>query len=151
MTVQSQYEALPTPTTPKTGEGLSLLLAMIEREPKEPKDEASIQHKERLRQKVSHAAQTFVAKNALLRDQNRFQTKINDESKPRRAAKSNILGRARVVTWEVLEKKRAENAEKEAKKAAKAAREAITGKKRGRPRKDTTTDTLEPKAKVART
>jgi hypothetical protein len=74
MTAQSQYEALPTPTTPKSEEGLSLLLAMIERVPKEPNDEASSQHKERLQQKVSHAAQTFVAKNALLRDQNRFLT-----------------------------------------------------------------------------
>jgi hypothetical protein len=55
------------------------------------------------------------------------------------------------VTWEDLEKMRVENAEKEVKKAAKAAREAIIGKKRGRPRKDTTTDTIEPKAKVAQT
>jgi hypothetical protein len=116
LTVQSQYEALPTPTTPKSGEGLSQLLAMIERIPKESNDEASSQHKERFQQKVSHDAQTFVAKNALLRDQNRFLTKTNDESKPRRAAKSTILGRARVVTWEDFEKKRVENVEKEAKK-----------------------------------
>ncbi|KAF1937567.1 hypothetical protein EJ02DRAFT_469590 [Clathrospora elynae] len=146
--VQSQYEVLPTPATPKSGEDFARLLAMIKHV---PNDEASSQHKERLQQKVSHAAQTFLAKNPLLRDHNRFLTKINDESKPRRATKSTILGKARVMTWEDLEKKRVEHAEKEAKKAAKAAREAITGKKRGRPRKITTADTPEPKAKVART
>jgi hypothetical protein len=148
--VQSRYESLPTPTTPKSGEGLARLLAMIEHVPKEPSDEASNQHKERLQQKVSHAAQTFLAKNALLRDHNKFLTKIDDESKTRRATKSTILGKARVMTWEDLEKKRQERAEKEEKKAAKEAREAITGKKRERARTSSSADTLEPKAKVAR-
>ncbi|KAF1935013.1 hypothetical protein EJ02DRAFT_362433, partial [Clathrospora elynae] len=144
------YEALPTPTTPKPGEDLARLLAMIEHVPKEPSDEARNQHKERLQQKVSHAVQTFLAKNALLRDHNKLLTKINDESKTRRATKSTILGKARVMTWEDLENGRRERTEKEEKKAAKEAREAITGKKRGRARTSSSADTLEPKAKVAR-
>lgn len=114
------------------------------------KHEASSQRKERLQEKLSHAAQTFLAKNALLRDQNRFLTKINDESKARRATKSTILGKARVMTWEDLEEARKKDAEKKAKKAAKKAREATTGKKRGRPQKSAMTDITEPKAKVAR-
>ncbi|KAF2022977.1 hypothetical protein EK21DRAFT_81851, partial [Setomelanomma holmii] len=81
--VQSQYEALPTPVTPKSGEDLARLLAMLEHVPNKPNDEASSLRRDRLQQKVSHAAQTFLAKNALLRDQNRFLTKINDESKTR--------------------------------------------------------------------
>ncbi|KAF2818120.1 hypothetical protein CC86DRAFT_245609, partial [Ophiobolus disseminans] len=146
VTTQSEYDALPTPATPKSGADLAKLLDIIEHI---PNDEASSQRRDRLQQKVSHAAQTFLAKNALLRDHNRFLTKINNESKTRQATKSTILGKARVMTWEDLEKKRRESAEKEAKKAAKEAREAITGKKRGRPRKSTT-DISEPKAKVAR-
>ena len=87
-----------------------------------PNDEASSQRKERLQQKVSDAAQRFFAKNALLYDQNRFLTEMNDESKARRAAKSAILGKAKVMTWEDLEKARAEHAVKEAAKAEKKAK-----------------------------
>jgi hypothetical protein len=54
-----------------------------------------------------------------------------------------------VITFEDLVQARAGHAEKEAKKAARAAGEATTGKKRDRPRKSTTVDKLEPKAKVA--
>ena len=127
---------------------MNLLLKMIEHVPNDD-DEASSQRKERLQEKLSHAAQTFLIKNALLRDQNRFLTKINDEGKARRATKSVILGKgkARVMTWEDLEKARVEHEKKEEKKAAKEAREATIGKKRGRPQKSAT---VEPKAKVAR-
>lgn len=60
-TVEPHYEALPTPATPKLGETLTLLLKMIEHEASSPR-------KERLQEKLSHAAQTFLAKNALLHD-----------------------------------------------------------------------------------
>ena len=55
-----------------------------------------------------------------------------------------------MITYEDLEKAREVHAEKVAKNAAKETREATTGKKRGRPRKSTTADTPQPKAKVAR-
>ncbi|KAF2732124.1 hypothetical protein EJ04DRAFT_566217 [Polyplosphaeria fusca] len=95
---------------------------------------------------------------------------MNDESKARRVVKSVMLGKAKVMTWEDLEKARGEHAAKEAakvekkakttareaKKVAKTAlrlKDAATGEeKRGRKRMAATsgTDPLEPRAKVAR-
>jgi hypothetical protein len=134
-----------------------------------PNDDASSQHKGRLQQKVANAAQTYLAKIALLDDQNTFLAKINDEGKARRSADSKILGTARVVGYEDLEKARAERAVKDAKKAEvqarKAAKEAgkvasaiseaegaTVGKNtRGRKRKSAAlgTEPAEPAAKVA--
>jgi hypothetical protein len=109
-----QYESIPTPATPVSSETLASLLDIIKHV---PNDQASSQRKERLQQKVSNTALTLFAKNALLRDQNEFLTHINHEGKTRRVTKSTVLGTARVVTWNVLEKARAEHAVKEAKKA----------------------------------
>ena len=117
-----QYEALPTPVTPVSAEALTSLLNMIKQV---PDDETSKRHKERLQQKVTTAAQTFLAKNALLEDRNQFLTKINDEGKVRRSTKSETLGKARVMSFEDLEKARAERVVKEAKKAAKEAKEGV--------------------------
>lgn len=156
-----QYEALPTPVTPVSAEALTSLLNMIKQV---SDDETSRQHKERLQQKVTTAAQTFLAKNALLEDRNQFLTNINDEGKVRRSAKSEIIGKARVMSYEDLEKARAERALKEAAKEAKrAAREAKEGAKEvqkvatagkgklGRKRKSPEeAGAPEPKAKVAR-
>lgn len=116
-----------------------------------------------LQQKVSNAAQTFLAKNALLRDQNKFLTKVNNEGKARRSTNSAILRKAKVMSYEDLEKARTERAAKVAKKAAKGPKnvastalqveEATIGKtKRGQKRKSATAgvDVLGPKAKVAR-
>lgn len=117
-----QYESMPTPATPVSAESLASLLNMIKLI---PNDDAK--RKERLQQKVSNAALTFLAKNALLDEQNKFLTEINNEGKTRRATKSTILGTAKVMTWDDLEKARAEHAAKEAKKAetkAKAAKKA---------------------------
>jgi hypothetical protein len=116
---RSGYEALPTPTTPVSGEALT---ALLERIKSIPDDDASSQHKGRLQQKVANAAQTYLAKIALLDDQNTFLAKINDEGKARRSADSKILGTARVVKYEDLEKARAERAVKDAKKAEVQAR-----------------------------
>lgn len=108
-----QYEALPTPVTPVSAEALTSLLKMIKQA---PDDETSRQYKERLQQKVTTAAQIFLAKIAPLEDRNRFLTNINDEGKVRRSTKSEILGKARVMSYEDLEKARAERAIKEAAK-----------------------------------
>jgi hypothetical protein len=157
------YEALPTPTTPVSGEALTSLLERIK---SIPDDDASSQHKDRLQQKVANAAQTYLAKIALLNDQNTFLAKINNEGKARRSADSKILGTARVVRYEDLEKARAERAVKDAKKAEvqarKAAKEAgkvasampeaegatVDKNTRGRKRKSAGLGT-EPAAKVA--
>lgn len=149
-----QYEALPMPVTPVSAEALTSLLNMIEQV---SDDETSRQHKERLQQKVTSAAQTFLAKNALLEDRNQFLTNINDEGKVRRSTKSEILGKARVMSYEDLEKARAERAVKEAAKEAKKGAKEVTkvataGKgKRGQKRKSPEeAGASEPKAKVAR-
>ena len=118
-----QYEALPTPATPMSAESLTLLLNMIKQVPDD--GETSRQYKERLQQKVTAAAQTYLAKNALLEDRNQFLTNINDEGKVRRSSKSEIIGKARVMSYEDLEKARAERAMKEAAKEAKKAAKEI--------------------------
>ncbi|KAF2679217.1 hypothetical protein K458DRAFT_314832, partial [Lentithecium fluviatile CBS 122367] len=161
------YEALPTPVTPVSGEALASLLDRIKRV---PNDEASSQHKAKLQQKVANAAQTYLAKIALLYNRNQFLAAIYNEGKARRAADQKVIGTARVATYEDLEKKRAERAvtdakeaEKKTKKAAKEARNvasaapeaegAATGmKKRGRKRKSAASEAgaAMPKAKMAR-
>ncbi|KAF2818082.1 hypothetical protein CC86DRAFT_238927, partial [Ophiobolus disseminans] len=161
------YEALPTPVTPVSGEALASLLDRIKRV---PNDEVSSQHKAKLQQKVANAAETYLAKIALLYNRNQFLATINNEGKARRAADQKVLGTAKVATYEDLEKKRAERAvtdakeaEKKAKKAAKEARNvesaapeaegAATGlKKRGRKRKSAASEAgaATPKAKMAR-
>lgn len=149
-----QYETLPMPVTPVSAETLTSLLNMIKQA---PDNETSRQRKERLQQKVTTAAQTFLAKNALLEDRNEFLTNINDERKVRRSSKSEILGKARVMSYEDLEKARAERAikeaVKEAKKGAKKVKKVATAGngKRSRKRKSPEEAGVpEPKAKVAR-
>lgn len=114
-----QYEALPMPVTPVSAEALTSLLNLIKQV---SDDETSRQHKERLQQKVTSAAQTFLVKNALLEDRNQFLTNINDEGKVRRSTRSEILGKARVMSYEDLEKARAERAVKESAKEVRRAR-----------------------------
>ena len=136
-------------------------------------DETSKQRLQRHVQRLTNATQLSFAERALLQEHNRFLAETNNEAKVRRWTKSEILGTTRVMSYEDLEKVRAERAakeaakeakkaEKEAKKAAKEAKkvasattaveEATAGKgKRVRKRKSPTeADTPEPKAKVAR-
>jgi hypothetical protein len=53
------------------------------------------------------------AKRALLRDENRFLTSINNEAKVRRSTKSVVLGKAKVMSYEDIEEARAKRAAKE--------------------------------------
>lgn len=143
-----QYEPLRTPLTPASPGALNSLLNKIKQV---PDDEMNRQHKQRLQQKVNNAAQLFLAKNALLEDRNCFLTTINDESKIRRSSRSEILGKARVMSYEDLEKARADRAVKE---AAKEAKKADTVGKRRYKRQCKNfehTDMLEPEAQMART
>ncbi|KAL2048307.1 hypothetical protein N7G274_000218 [Stereocaulon virgatum] len=68
-----------------------------------PDDETSRQHKQRRQQKASNAAQMFLANNAFLEDRNGFLTSMDDEDKVRRSATSEILVKARVMSYEDLE------------------------------------------------
>ncbi|KAI4135222.1 MAG: hypothetical protein LQ347_000861 [Umbilicaria vellea] len=147
-----QDQVPQTPATPLSAEGLTLLLNMIKQV---PDNETNRQHKERLQQKHTNATQLSFAERALLQEHNRFLAQINNEAKVRRSIKSDVLGTARVMSYEDLKKAKAERAAKkaatEAKKAAKEAREATAGKStRDRKRKSLAgADAPEPKAKVA--
>ncbi|KAF2417700.1 hypothetical protein EJ08DRAFT_571392, partial [Tothia fuscella] len=157
------YEVLPTPVTPVSAEALTSLLDMIKQV---PDDETSRQHKCRLQQKITNAAHTSFARNALLQDRNQFLALINDEGRVRRSTKSEILGKARVMSYEDLERARVQRATKEeakangkAKRSSKPAittpdsEEAIATKgKRGRKRKSAAlqADPSKTKAKVVR-
>lgn len=63
---------------------------------------------------------------ALLDDENRELFKQNNEAKHRRSAKSTMIGKAKVMSYEDIEEARAKRAAKEA---------AAASKKRGRKRK----------------
>ncbi|KAF1828062.1 hypothetical protein BDW02DRAFT_584761 [Decorospora gaudefroyi] len=69
------------------------------------------------------------AQQGLNQDQIQHLTKINDESKPRRKTKSEILRKARVMSYEDIEAARAKRAKQEADKEAKRKRKA------GRPKR----------------
>jgi hypothetical protein len=154
-----------TPVTPVSAEAVTALHNLIT-EDANMLDEMSKQRVRRHVQKLTNATQLSFAERALLQEHNRFLAEINNEAKPRRAAKSDVLGTARVMSYEDLEKARSERAAKEvakeAKKAAKeakkaasvapAAEEATSSKaQRGRKRKNVVeADAPEPKAKVAR-
>jgi hypothetical protein len=63
-------------------------------------------------QKFTKAGQTSFAKGVLQQSQIRFLIKINDKSKVRRSTKSEILGKAKGMSYEDLEEARAKRAEK---------------------------------------
>jgi hypothetical protein len=115
-----------TPVTPVTTEALTSLHNLIKQEAC-ALNEPSKQRLQRHVQKLASAAQISFAKQALLQDQNRFLSKINNEAKVRRSTRSVVLGNAKVMSYEDLEEARAKRAAKE---------KATAGKgKRGRKRK----------------
>jgi hypothetical protein len=140
-----QDEVLQTPVTPVTTEALTSLHNLIKQDAF-ALDEPSKQRLRRHVQKLASAARISFAERALLQDQNRFLSKINNEAKVRRSTRSVVLGKAKVMSYEDLEEARAKRAAKEKATAGK-------GKgKRGRKRKSPAPEagSPEPKAKVAR-
>ena len=81
--------------------------------------QASNQSFERLVQKLTKATQTFFTQCVLQRNQIQFLTKMNNESKVRRSTKSEVLGKAKVMSYEDLEEERERRAKKVAAKKAK--------------------------------
>jgi hypothetical protein len=158
---QDQVTLPQTPVTPISAEAVASLHNLIKQDA-HVLDETSKQRLQRHVQKLTDAAQLSFAERALLQEHNRFLAKINNEAKVRRSTKSKIIGTARVMSYEDLEKAREERAAKEAEKEARKAKKvlnvtptaegAIAGKgKRGGKRKNRTeADALEPKAKMMR-
>ena len=99
-----QDEVLQTPVTPASAEALTLLHNLIKQDA-HTVNETNIQRLQRHVQKLAHAAQIYFAKRALIHDQNHFLTRMNNEAKVRRSTKSVVLGKAKVMSYEDIEKK----------------------------------------------
>ncbi|ORX92858.1 hypothetical protein BCR34DRAFT_500368, partial [Clohesyomyces aquaticus] len=115
-----------TLATPVSSDALTSLLNLIKQA---PYDKTSKMHHQRLVQKLANAAQTSFAQQALDQDHIQFLSKMNNEAKTRRKTRSDILGKARVMTYEDIEAARAKRAEQD------AAKEARGKRKRGRLKK----------------
>jgi hypothetical protein len=107
-------------------------------------NEPSKQDIQKYVQKLANAAHMSSAECALLREQTRFLTKMNNEAKPRRSTKSEVVGNAKVMSHEDIKDVRAKRVEK--------AEAAANKGKRGRKRKRDATevDVAEQRAPVAR-
>jgi hypothetical protein len=112
-----------TPVTPVSLEAVASLRILIEQDA-HLQDDTSRQRLRRRLQKLTNATQLSFAERALLQDQNAFLNRINNEAKVRRSTKSEIIGTARVMSFEDLERARTARSMKDAEKAAKKARTA---------------------------
>jgi hypothetical protein len=96
-----------TTVTPVTAEGLTWLTDLIKQDAcAAVSDEASRQRLQRRVQKLASAAKISFAKQSLLQDHNRLLYKINSEAKVRRSTRSLVIGTAKVIEWEDLERAR---------------------------------------------
>jgi hypothetical protein len=107
-----------TPVTPVTTEALTSLHNLIKQELNEPSKHRIQRHV----QKLASAAKISFAKQSLLQDQNRFLFEITSKAKARRSARSVVLGKAKVMSYEDLEEARAKRAAKEKATAGKGKR-----------------------------
>jgi hypothetical protein len=131
-----QDDVLQTPVTPVSAEALTSLHNIIKQEA-QTHNGPSVQRLQRHVQKLANAAQVSFADRALLRDQNQFLHRINNEAKVRRSTRSVVLGKAKVMSFEDIEEARAKR----------AAKEVIKGKgQRGRKRKSAALEAGEPES-----
>lgn len=117
---RSQHDVPPTPVTPISAEAVSALHDLIKKDA-HSLDAASQQRLQRRLDKLTNATQLSFAERTLLQEQNRFLTTVNNEAKVRRSTKTSIIGKARVMSYEDLEKARTERSAKEAEKEARKA------------------------------
>lgn len=135
---RTQDDMLQTLVTPMSIEALTSLHNLIKQDA-HTLNKTSIQRQQRHVQKLANAAQISFAERALLHDQNQFLTRMNNEAKVRRSTNSVVLGKAKVMSYEDIEKARAKR----------AAKEVIKGKgKRGRKRKGAALEGGEPEPKL---
>jgi hypothetical protein len=140
---QDKAMQLPsTPVTPVTAKDLTSLQCLIEHNADELSEKRQKDLKKYL-EKVINAAKTSFAEQALLRDRARFLFKTNSEAKVRRATKSIMLGKAKVMSFEDLEQARARRAAKDQAKA--------TGTRKRKRKNTPELDMPSPPAKAART
>ncbi|GIZ48193.1 hypothetical protein CKM354_001126400 [Cercospora kikuchii] len=109
-----------TPVTPVSAEAVHALHNLI----KLDTDTLDVTRRQRFQEhleKLTNATQLSFAERALLREPNQFLAKINNEAKARRSTKTEIIGTARVMSYEDLAKARMDRALKEAEREAKRA------------------------------
>jgi hypothetical protein len=112
-----------TPTTPVSAGAVTALQKLIQ-EDACSLDETKKHRLQKHLQKLGNAARLSFAERALLREHNQFLVNVNNEAKVRRSTKSEILGTARVMSYEDLVRARADRARRErAKEAKKASKE----------------------------
>jgi hypothetical protein len=169
-----------TPLTPVSAAGLTSLQNLILKKDAHALEETSKQNLQRHLIKFVKATQLSLTKSALQQNHIQLLTAVNNEAKPRRSTKADILekGSGKVFTYEHLRDKRLRRAEEDAAREAKAktrrdrkskkakqeageARTATSTVRRGRKRKRTTLEVeanspsveagpSAPKGKVAR-
>jgi hypothetical protein len=109
----SDMPATPvTPVTPVTTDAIVSLHNIITQDA-HAIDQSSRQRPQRPVRKLASAAKISFAERALLKDQNRFSSRINSDAKARRSTKSQVLGKAKVMSYQDLEEARAKRNAKE--------------------------------------
>ncbi|KFA56115.1 hypothetical protein S40293_00203 [Stachybotrys chartarum IBT 40293] len=97
-----QDQVPQTPVTPVSAEAVASLHKQIEQDLYEL-DEMNRPCLQKHIQKLTHAAQLSFAERTLLLENNQFLAQMNNKAKVRRSTKSEILGTARVMSYEDLE------------------------------------------------
>ena len=110
---------LRSPVTPTSAEAVTALHDLIKEDAKLLED-PDRQRLQKHLQKLTNATQLSFAERALLTEHNQFLAKINNEAKPRRATRGKVVGTARVMSYEDIERAKAERAISEARKEAKS-------------------------------
>jgi hypothetical protein len=109
-----------TPSTPVSAGAVTTLQKLIQ-EDASLLDETNKYRLQKHLQKLTNAAQLSFAERDLLREHNQFLVNVNNEAKVRRSTKSEVVGTARVMSYEDLVRARVDRASKERAKEAKKA------------------------------
>ncbi|OBS17012.1 hypothetical protein FPOA_12469 [Fusarium poae] len=130
------HERVPqTPPTPVSAEAVTALQKLIQ-EDAYLLDETNKHRLQKHLQKLTNATQLSFAERALLQSHNQFLVHVNNEAKVRRSTKSEVLGTARVMSYEDLVKARQDRARKEwmkdVKKVSRVAKRAAKESKKSR-------------------
>ncbi|KAF1818309.1 uncharacterized protein K489DRAFT_413929 [Dissoconium aciculare CBS 342.82] len=109
------------PVTPVTPVGLAGILALhdVIRHDAQGLDGSSQRRLQKHFQKLSKAVETSFAEHVLLERRNEFLQRTNGEARVRRSTRSKVIGTARVMSYEDLEKARDERALQDAKSTSK--------------------------------
>jgi predicted LPLAT superfamily acyltransferase len=109
-----ENEVPQTPVTLVSAEGLASLQNLIIEQDASALDETSKRNLQRHLHKLAKAVQLSLAEGALHKKHIRFLLTVNSEAKVRQSTTSLVLGKAKVMGYEVLVETREKRAEKDA-------------------------------------